>query len=100
MNTIVSHWYSDLLAVMETKGLRSLSRFDTVCEHMEDEIKKGMDEVYLVGFKNGQIEMRNKILKSINRDWSLIIHADLMIKLMKKINRMKLSKDITEDIYS
>lgn len=60
----------------------------------EEEIKKGLDEVYAVGFKNGQIEMRNKILKSINRDWSLVMHVDLMVKLMKKINRIKLSKDL------
>lgn len=57
----------------------------------EKEIKKGLDEVYAVGFKNGQIEMRNKILKSINRDVSLLPNASLMVKLMKKINRLKLS---------
>jgi len=57
----------------------------------EKEIKKGLDEVYAAGFKNGQIEMRNKILKSINRDVSLLPNASLMVKLMKKINRLKLS---------
>ncbi len=65
----------------------------------EEEIKKYLDEVYAVGFKNGQIEMRNKILKSINRDWSLVAHVDVMVKLMKKINRIKLSKDFTKDVY-
>jgi hypothetical protein len=58
----------------------------------EEDIKKGLDDVYSVGFKNGQIEMRNKILKSINRDWSLIPDAGLMVKLMKKISRIKLSR--------
>jgi hypothetical protein len=62
----------------------------------EGEIKKGLDKVYAVGFKNGQIEMRNKVLKSINRDWSLIPDAGLMVKLMKKIDRLKLSNaDVT-----
>lgn len=62
----------------------------------EEEIKKGLDKVYDVGFKNGQIEMRNKILKSINRDWSLIMNGALMVKLMKKINRLKFTKEITK----
>jgi hypothetical protein len=65
----------------------------------EETLKEAMDEVYGIGFKNGQIEMRNKILKSINRDWSLIPNVDLMIKLMKKINRIRFSKEITKDIY-
>lgn len=65
----------------------------------EEELKKGLDEVYAVGFRNGQIEMRNKILKSINRDWRLIPNFVLMVSLMKKINRLKLSKEITKDIY-
>ena len=52
--------------------------------------RQGLDEVYAIGFKNGQVEMRNNILKSINRDWSLITNADLLIKVMKKINRIKL----------
>jgi len=64
-----------------------------------EELKEAMDEVYAIGFKNGQIEMRNKILKSINRDWSLIPHASVIVKVMKKINRLRLSKDITKDIY-
>ena len=65
----------------------------------EEELKKGLDKVYTIGFKNGQIEMRNKVLKSINRDYSLLPNANLMVKLMKKINRLKLSKEFTEDIY-
>jgi len=60
------------------------------------ELKEGLDEVYAIGFKNGQIEMRNKILKYINRDYSLITNAELMIKLMKKISKLKLSKDFTK----
>lgn len=54
--------------------------------------KKHLDEVYSIGFRNGQIEMRNKVLKSINRDRSLVLDANLMVKLMKKINKLRLSK--------
>lgn len=66
---------------------------------MKEKLKEALDKVYAVGFKNGQIEMRNKILKSIYRDWSFIMHSDLMIKIMKKINRIKFSKEFTKDIY-
>lgn len=66
---------------------------------MNEELKKTLDEVYAIGFKNGQVEMRNKVLKSINRDFNLIPHADLMIKLMKKINRLKFSKELSQDLY-
>ena len=59
--------------------------------------KKHLDGIYSVGFKNGQIEMRNKVLKSINRDYSLLPNADLMIKLMKKINKLRLSKPKLEE---
>lgn len=62
----------------------------------EKQLKKGFDEVYNIGFKNGQIEMRNKVLKHINRDWSLIPHATIMIKLMHKISKLKLSKNFTK----
>lgn len=54
--------------------------------------KKHLDEIYSIGFRNGQIEMRNKVLKSINRDWSLLPDAALMVKLMKKVNKLHLSK--------
>jgi len=33
----------------------------------EEELKKITDEIYNIGFKNGGIEMKNKILKTINR---------------------------------
>lgn len=59
---------------------------------MEKEVKDVMDEVYNIGLKNGRIEMKNKILKSLNRDWKLFSTApqvDLLIKILKKINRIK-----------
>lgn len=62
------------------------------------ELQEKMDEVYLIGFKNGQISMKNKILKSINRDWSLIRDAGLMVKVMKKINGLKLEKGLSKGI--
>lgn len=53
--------------------------------------KEHLDAVYSAGFKNGQIEMKNKVLKSINRDWNLLPDADLVMKLLKKINKLRLS---------
>lgn len=55
----------------------------------EQELKEGMDKVYAIGFKNGRIDMKNKILKSINRDWRLLPNADLVVKILKKINKIK-----------
>jgi len=58
---------------------------------MEQELKKKLDEVYDVGVKNGRIEMKNKILKSLNRDWKLfstIAEVKLLVKVLKKINRL------------
>lgn len=64
-----------------------------------EEFKKELDKIYAIGFKNGQIEMKNKILKSINRDWTLIPDAILVIKLLKKISNIKLSKKFTKNLY-
>ena len=58
----------------------------------EEEIKKGLDKVYAVGVKNGRILMKNKILKSLNRDWKLFCGVDemrLMVQILKKINKLK-----------
>lgn len=55
------------------------------------EIKKYLDKVYMVGLKNGGIIMKNKILKSINRDWHLFCTRDelkIMVKLLKKISKI------------
>ena len=38
----------------------------------EKELKRVMDKIYTTGFRNGRIDMKNKILKQINRDWSLL----------------------------
>lgn len=53
---------------------------------------KKMDEVYSVGFRNGQLEMQNKVMKSINRDWSLVPDFDVALKIMKKVKNIKLTK--------
>lgn len=59
----------------------------------EKELKAAMDEVYAIGFKNGQTEMKNKVLKKINRDWSLFRPDDVKtaIKIMKNVNKIRLS---------
>lgn len=58
----------------------------------EKELIEKLDEVYNVGYETGRIKMKNTILKSLNRDWNLF-HSketlDLMIKVMKKIDKLK-----------
>ena len=64
----------------------------------EKELKKYIDEVYAVGFKNGQIEMRNRVLMKINRGvkfW-IGVKADYVMDLLKTINKLPLTKDITK----
>lgn len=54
---------------------------------MDKEAKKIADKIYKVGLKNGSILMKNKILKRLNRDWTLPVN--LMIKVLKIINKIK-----------
>lgn len=54
----------------------------------DEELEKALDRVYAVGFKNGQIAMKNKILKAINRDWTFA--APITIKILKKIQSLRL----------
>lgn len=57
-----------------------------------EELKEKLDEVYAIGFRNGRIDMKNKILKSLNRDWKLfhsVATVGLMVKILKKINRLR-----------
>ncbi len=68
----------------------------------EEELKKYLDEVYAVGFKNGQIEMKNRVLMKLNRDvnfWTSVKSADFLVYLLKKINKLPLTKDITKIKY-
>lgn len=61
---------------------------------MKNETKEIADKIYAVGFKNGQIEMKNKVLKTINRDWDLITikrPMDLIMRVLKKVNKIRLS---------
>lgn len=53
--------------------------------------KQKLDEVYNIGLRNGGIDMKNKVLKSLNRDWKLFTTASelkLLVKVLKKINRL------------
>lgn len=63
----------------------------------EEDLIKLADEIYAVGFKNGQIEMKNKVLKRINRDWTLIgmKTVDALIMILKGVNKIPLSKPKT-----
>ena len=67
----------------------------------EEELKKYMDKVYAVGFKNGQIEMRNRVLMKINRTVKFWLggSASMMVDLLKTINKLPLTKDITKIKY-
>ena len=68
----------------------------------EEELKEYMDKVYAVGFKNGQIEMKNRVLMKLNRDvnfWTSVRNADFLVTLLKKINKLPLTKDITKIKY-
>lgn len=60
-------------------------------------VKETLDEVYAIGFKNGQIEMRNRVLMKINRDIKFWINvkADYVMNLLKTINKLPLTKKIT-----
>lgn len=60
---------------------------------VEKETKKILDKVYVAGFRNGQIEMKNSVLKKINRDWTLITirpPMDLVMKILKMVDKIKL----------
>lgn len=61
---------------------------------MKKETKEILDKVYAVGFRNGQIEMQNEVLKTINRDFTLISlrPIDLIMKVLKIVNEVKITK--------
>ncbi len=62
-----------------------------------EETKEIADKIYDVGFRNGQIDMKNKVLKKINRDWSLVTikkPMDLVVKILKKVNRISVKEII------
>lgn len=59
---------------------------------IDKELKKAMDEIYAIGFRNGGIEMKNKILKRINRDFSLFTvqrAGAVTVKILKIIDKIK-----------
>ncbi len=58
----------------------------------DEELKEKLDEVYTIGFKNGQIEMKNKVLKKINRDWSMVADLNPVVKILNTISKIRLSK--------
>lgn len=40
-------------------------------KYLEKYLQERMDEVYAIGFRNGQIEMQNRVLKLINTDTAI-----------------------------
>lgn len=64
-------------------------------KQIDEETKKIADKIYAVGFRNGQIDMKNKVLKKINRDWTLITikpPMDLIMKVLKMVNKIKIKR--------
>ena len=67
---------------------------EALTEELSPQVKEFADKVYAIGFKNGQIEMKNKVLKSINRDWNLVgikKPMDLIMTILKKVNKLSVS---------
>lgn len=57
------------------------------------EVWDAADEIYAIGFRNGQIEMKNKVLMKINRNWTLPVEPAM--KILKMVNKIPLSKELT-----
>lgn len=77
---------------VKDNGLSANPRFTL---ERNKETREVADKIYAVGFKNGQIEMKNKVLKKINRDWTLVTikrPMELAMKILKMINKLPLSK--------
>lgn len=54
---------------------------------------KELKELYEVGFNNGAIETKNKILKTLNRDISFFYeNAQNANKILDRIDKIKLPK--------
>jgi len=63
-----------------------------MAEIIDKETKEIADKIYKVGFRNGGIAMKSKILKKINRDWKLSTaktSAGLIVEILKVINKIK-----------
>lgn len=56
---------------------------------MDSETKKIADKIYAVGFKNGQIDMKNRVLMKLNRNWTITPIATL-IKILKIVNKIRI----------
>lgn len=51
-----------------------------------------LERLYSLGIQHGSLEMKNKILKALNRDVKMFRttqECDLLIKILKKIDKIK-----------
>lgn len=55
-----------------------------------EHIEKFAEEIYKIGFNHGAIEMKNKVLKGINRDITLFRAKNTTTETLRKIDTMKL----------
>ena len=64
----------------------------------EKYLQQRMDEVYAIGFKNGQIEMQNRVLKLINTDLDIMAirnSVDVAMHFIKRIKKMRYTREFT-----
>lgn len=56
-------------------------------------LKKSADKIYAMGYRNGQIEMKNRVLKLVNRDWTIVGKSavDTAMYFLKKINKARIT---------
>lgn len=57
-----------------------------------EHIEKFAEEIYKIGFTHGAIEMKNKVLKGINRDMTLFSIKNQTTDVLRKIDTMRSPK--------
>ena len=61
---------------------------------MTPEQEKWADKIYTIGFRNGQVAMRNRVLQKINHDWTLVTikpPMDLIMKILKNVSKIRIN---------
>ena len=56
------------------------------------EIEQSIQEIYEIGFRNGAIEMKNKVQMKLNRDVTMFINKPSINSILDKISKMTLPK--------
>lgn len=61
----------------------------------EIDMEEFAKQIYEIGFSHGAQEMKNKVLKSINRDITLFTTKNETVAVLKKVQKLKLPKATT-----